>query len=159
MSANQEGLGICIWWKSPTRRVQRTGTMLRKSPWVGTFIFHLGTDLLLRPGGRVQFFKRLDFFWGGGGNFENAQNVRGVEILSHRTGRLCKSCQTILWLKQIYVSFKSRQKIRFGGSLSATKCYPYKAWPRNLSAISPTRDLVCMYAHLPMHTAELWKNI
>ena len=44
---------------------------------------------------------------GGGGNnflrglilgvtFENAQNVRGVEILRHRTGLLCKSCQTIL---------------------------------------------------------------
>ena len=47
--------------------------------------------------------------WGGGGQgnnflrglilgvtFENAQNVRGVEILRHRTGLLCKSCQTIL---------------------------------------------------------------
>ena len=44
----------------------------------------------------MQFFKRLDFLGGGAGNFENAQNVRGVEILSHRTGRLCKSCQTIL---------------------------------------------------------------
>ena len=33
----------------------------------------------------------------------------GFEILRHRTGILCKSCQTILWLKQIHVSFKSRQ--------------------------------------------------
>ena len=40
----------------------------------------------------VQFSKRLDL----GVNFENAQNVRGVEILRHRTGLLCKSCQTIL---------------------------------------------------------------
>ena len=31
-----------------------------------------------------------------GVTFENAQNVRGVEILRHRTGLLCKSCQTIL---------------------------------------------------------------
>ena len=40
----------------------------------------------------VQFSKRLDL----GVNFENAQNVRGVEILRHRTGLLCKSRQTIL---------------------------------------------------------------
>ena len=36
--------------------------------------------------------------------------------------------------------------------LSATKCYPYKGWPRKLSAISPTRNVVCIYAHMPMHT-------
>ena len=42
----------------------------------------------------------------------------------------------------IYVSFKTTvdRKIRFGGSLSAKKCYPYKAWPWNLSAISPARN-------------------
>ena len=34
----------------------------------------------------------------------------GVEILRHRTDLLCKSCQTILGLKQIHVSFKRRQK-------------------------------------------------
>ena len=62
------------------------------------------------------------------------------------------------WSKSMFPS-KVDKKICFGSSLSATKCYPYKAWPRNLSAISPTRDLVCMYAHLPMHTAEIWKNI
>ena len=54
---------------------------------------------------------------------------------------------------------KVDKTIHFGSSLSATKCYPYNAWPRNLSAISPTRNLVCMYAHLPMHTADIWKNI
>ena len=58
----------------------------------------------------------------------------------------------------MHVSFKSRLKIRFGGCLSATKCYPPKAWPRNLSGISPTRNVVCMYAHTPMHTAEIWKQ-
>ena len=31
-----------------------------------------------------------------GVNFENAQNERGVELLRHSTGLLCKSCQTIL---------------------------------------------------------------
>ena len=31
--------------------------------------------------------------------------------------------------------------------------YPYKARPRNLSAISPTRNVVCMYTHTRMHTA------
>ena len=46
----------------------------------------------------------------------------------------------------------------FGGSFSATKCYPYKARPRNLSAISPTRNVACMYAHTPMHTAEILKK-
>ena len=55
------------------------------------------TDRLLRPGrgegGGVKFCKRHDFK---GVNFKNQQNVRGVEILTHRTGLLCKSCQTIL---------------------------------------------------------------
>ena len=54
---------------------------------------------------------------------------------------------------------KVDKKIRFGGFLSATKCYLYKAWPRNLSVISPTRNVVCMYAHMPMQTVEIWKNI
>ena len=45
-------------------------------------------------GGGVQFSKRLDL--GGGGKFENAQNVMRVEILRHRTGLLRKSCQAIL---------------------------------------------------------------
>ena len=57
---------------------------------------------------------------------------------------------------------KKTKKIHFGGSLSATKCYPYKARPRNLSGISPTRNVACMYdfmyAHTPMHTAEIWKK-
>ena len=59
----------------------------------------------------------------------------------------------------MHVSFKVEKNIRFGGSSPVTKCYPYKAWPRNISAISPTRNGVCMYAHTPMHTAEIWKNI
>ena len=45
-----------------------------------------GTDRLL-PSGE-----------GGGGYFENAQNVRGVEILRHRADLLCKSYQTVLAL-------------------------------------------------------------
>ena len=81
----------------------------------------------------------------------------GVEILRHKAGLLCKRCQTILWLKQIHVS-KVDKKICFGGSLSTTKCYPYKVWPRNLSAISTTRNVACVYAHMPMHTAETWKK-
>ena len=88
-------------------------------------------------------FKRLDF--------ENAQNSKGVEILRHRTGlSLCKSCQTILGLKQIHVSFKRRQKnTLWRGSLSVTKCHRYKARPRNLSTISPTRNVTYMYTHTP----------
>ena len=62
----------------------------------------LGTIRLLRPrgwfAGGVQFSKRLKFFFsgggGGGGNFLNDQNVRGVEILRHRTGLLCKVVTT-----------------------------------------------------------------
>ena len=46
----------------------------------------LGTDRLLRSRE------------GGGGYFENAQNVRGVEILRHWAGLLFKSCQTVLAL-------------------------------------------------------------
>ena len=40
---------------------------------------------------------------------------------------------------------KTTKKIHFGGSFSSTKCYPW-AWPRNLSAISPTRNVAFMYA-------------
>ena len=40
----------------------------------------------------VQFSKRLDF---GGSILKMQENVRGVEILRHRTGLLCKSCQSI----------------------------------------------------------------
>ena len=43
-------------------------------------------------GGGLQFSKRLDF---GGSILKMQENVRGVEILRHRTGLLCKSCQSI----------------------------------------------------------------
>ena len=50
----------------------------------------LGTDRLLRS--------REGGLGGGGEYFENAQNVRRVEMLRHRAGLLCKSCQTVLAL-------------------------------------------------------------
>ena len=56
---------------------------------------NLGTDRLLRSGA------------GGGGG--RGLGLRRVVQFS-RTGLLCKSCQTILRLKQIHVSFKRRQK-------------------------------------------------
>ena len=40
----------------------------------------------------LQFSKRLDF---GGSILKMQENVRGVETLRHRTGLLCKSCQSI----------------------------------------------------------------
>ena len=43
-------------------------------------------------GGGLKFSKRLDF---GGSILKMRENVRGVEILRHRTGLLCKSCQSI----------------------------------------------------------------
>ena len=43
-------------------------------------------------GGGLQFSKRPDF---GGSILKMQENVRGVEILRHRTGLLCKSCQSI----------------------------------------------------------------
>ena len=42
-------------------------------------------------GGGYDFL--IGFIWGV--NFENAKNVREVEILRHRTGLLCRCCQTI----------------------------------------------------------------
>ena len=60
------------------------------------------------------------------------------------------------WSKSTFPS-KVDKKICFGGSLSAT-CYPCKAWPRNLSAISTTSNVGCMNAHTCMHTAENWKK-
>ena len=70
----------------------------------------------------VQFSKRLDL---GGVNFENAQNVGGVEIVRHRAGHV-----TVVKL--------------YYGSLPTIKCYPYKDWSRNLSAKSSTRNVACM---------------
>ena len=111
-------------------------------------LWPLGTDRLLRPGRGagfrrgVQFSKRLNFE----GKFGKCTECEGVEILRHRTGFLYKSCQTVLRLKQIPVPSKEDKKMHFGGSLSPTKCYPYKAGPRNLSAISPTRNVTYMYA-------------
>ena len=75
-------------------------------------LWPLGTDRLLRPGRGagfrrgVQFSKRLNFE----GKFGKCTECEGVEILRHRTGFLYKSCQTVLRLKQIHVSFKRRQK-------------------------------------------------
>ena len=40
-----------------------------------------------------QFSKRRD---SGGSILKMHKNARGVEILRHRNGLLCKSCQTIL---------------------------------------------------------------
>ena len=40
----------------------------------------------------LQFSKRLDF---GGSILKMQENVRGVKTLRHRTGLLCKSCQSI----------------------------------------------------------------
>ena len=54
---------------------------------------------------------------------------------------------------------KVDKKVCFGGPLSTTKCYTYKAWPGNLSAISTTRNVACMYAHMHMHTAEICISI
>ena len=59
----------------------------------GPFVYYV-------PGGWGRGFGRGYNFLRGlilGVNFENAQNVRGVKILRHRAGLLCKSCQTILW--------------------------------------------------------------
>ena len=58
---------------------------------------------------------------------------------------------------------KKTKRTHFGRASSATKsCYPYKSQPRKLSAISPTRNVACMqpciYAHTPMHTAEIWNK-
>ena len=61
------------------------------------------------------------------------------------------------WSKSTFPS-KVDKKICFGGSLSTTKCYPYKVWPRNQSAISTTRNVTCVYAHMPMHRGETWKK-
>ena len=42
--------------------------------------------------GGLQFSKMLDFE---GSILKMQENVRGLEILRHRTGLLCKSCQSI----------------------------------------------------------------
>ena len=54
--------------------------------------------------------------------------------------------------------FLQKQTKKFASAVlcQQQKCYPYKAWTRNLSAISTTKKVACMYAHMPMHTAEIW---
>ena len=74
----------------------------------------------------------------GGSILKMNTKCEGLEILRHRNGLPCKRCQTILWLKQIHISFESRQKIRFVGSLSETKCYPYtELGPRTYQLFLP----------------------
>ena len=71
--------------------------------------------------------------------------------------KVCHVKQYYDWSKSTFPAKIVKQNC-LGGSLSATKCYPYKAWPRNLSTISTLTNVVCMYAHTPMHTAEIWKK-
>ena len=47
---------------------------------------------------------------GGGGGGTSFWKCTECEGGSYGTGLLCKSCQTVLWLKQIHVSFKRRTK-------------------------------------------------
>ena len=70
----------CPLWKSAWKSLR-----YRNRPEIPVLI---GTDRLLPSGGGG----------GGCGYFENAQNVRGVEILRHRADLLCKSCETVLAL-------------------------------------------------------------
>ena len=73
-------------------------------------------------------------------------------------GLLCKSCQPGNIMTEEIPRFLPNQikKNCYGGSFSATKCYPYEAWPSNLSAT--IRNVARVYPHTPMHTAEIWKN-
>ena len=112
----------------------------------------LGTDRLwCRRGGGgrfwrgVQFSKRVYFR---GGQFWKCTKCEGVEILRQRTGLLCESCQTILWLKQIHVSFKSRQK-KYALAVLCQKqnVTRIKLGPET-AAISSTRNVVCIYTHI-----------
>ena len=70
-----------------------------------------GGSGVLDGGGGVQFSKRLNFeFWG---LILKMHKMRGgVELLRHCTGLLCKSCQTILWFKQIHVSYAHTQALK-----------------------------------------------
>ena len=81
--------------------------------------------------------------------------MRGVEILRHRTGLLCKRCQTILRSKQIHVSIKRRQKKntlwRF---FFIDKMLPVSLTQEPFSYLSYQECSV----HTPMHTAEILKK-
>ena len=79
-------------------------------------------------GGGYNFLRGFIF---GGVNFENAQNVRGWKYWDRGLAFYVKVVKLYYdWSKSTFPS-KVDKKIRFGGSLSETKCYPYKAWPRN----------------------------
>ena len=99
-----------------------------------------------------------NFLRGLGGQFRKCTNCEGGRNIKTQNRPSMEKVVKLYyyWSKSTFPS-KVGKKIRFGDSLSATKCYPCEAWPRNLAAISPTRNVVCMYAHTPMHTAEIWK--
>ena len=60
------------------------------------------------------------------------------------------------WSNSTFPSIVDK-KICSRGSFPATKFYPYKAWLRNLTTISTTRNVACMYAHMHMPVrAEIW---
>ena len=110
--------------EAPVRQFKATGQLNKIFTSVIYKCSHCFRDHLLRPrrggvfGGRGNSFLRGLIF---GGQFWKCTECEG----GHRTGFLCKSCQTMLWFKQLHVPFKRREKMHVGGSLSAAKCYPY----------------------------------
>ena len=79
--------------------------------WGATYFLSLLRGLILK----------MHKMWGG-----------GVEILRH--SQEWRSVWTILWLKQIHASFKSRQKNSLRGFLVSNIMLPW-AWPRNYTYI------------------------
>ena len=93
---------------------------------------------------------------GGGYKFLKMHRMWGG---SYRTVLLCKSCQTVLWLKQIHVSFKRRTK----KYTLAVLCKQL-----NITRVSSAQDSISYFSYqecnmhvrtAPMHTAEIWKKI
>ena len=80
---------------------------------------------------RHQFWKCRECEGGGGSKYQDTGLAFYVKLYYVRS-------------KTTFPS-KEGKRIHFGGSLSGTKCYPYKARSRNLSAISPTRNICSVH--------------
>ena len=79
-------------------------------------------------------------------NFDFTPNVRGGRNIKTRGWPSMWKLPSYDWSKSTFPSQVEKKLLR--GSLSTTKCHPYKAWPRNLSAISTTRNVAYMYAKI-----------
>ena len=140
-----------IWFlSSPWSGFRKLSTACKSDDlWGRSFITPGGRGF----GGGVQSSKKLDF---GGSILKMHKMCGGWNIKTKGWPSMQKLSNCIMIKENPRFLQKKTKKFASAVLCQQQKCYPYKAWPRNLSAISTTKRVACMYAHMPMHTAEIW---